>query len=679
MWKAQQLVFSRREFLFAATAPIVLRRSTHAWSLPEQRGFKSFETVWVPMKDATRIAMRLWLPDGADRSPVPVVMEYDPYGQKGSNDPNETADALASYGFAFARPDIRGTGDSEGVMLGEYLQQEQDDGVEIIAWLAKQPWCNGCVGLRGVSWSGIAALQLAAMAPPALKAIMPHCATDNRYTDDAHYVGGALSRDNVAWGNLFEAILSLPPDPAVVGDRWRDMWLQRLKAASPLVTEWTRHQRYDAFWQHGSVQVDYARIRCPVYAVDGQVDAYRDFIPRLLSNLSVPRKGLMGSWGHGYPNEANPGPGLAWTTEEVRWWAQWLKGENTGVMDGPMLRVYLQSQTASEVWPKDVPGHWVAEDRWPSSRIGFRTFFLNGDGLEPRKGRPSIRQCESRETVGLTKPAWLPFNMRQGLPRDQTPDDKRSVTFDSTPLARDIDILGNVLARIRLSSDQPVAKIAVRLNELTPDGKSWNVTYGLLNLTHRNGHERPEPLEAGHEYDVDVSCYFTAHRFKKGNRIRVAITESLWPIVWPSPRPVVLRIVTGSSRLMLPVRPPNASELAPQIPMILNRMEKEKAQAAPSISQQSPDAEGRVTLRSSEWPGNDWSASIKDGDPNSGVWKWQQRFNSKQGDVEVTVDVSCEVTSTPEEFRIKESRRAMEGDKIVVDQQWDHAIQRDLM
>ncbi len=126
---------------------------------------------------------------------------------------------------------------------------------------------------------------------------MPNCATDNRYTDDAHYVGGALTLDNYDWGAEFKTVLVGPPDPAIVGPRWREMWLARLKATPPILAEWLSHQRYDGFWQHGSVAMDYSRIKCPVYAIDGQVDSYRNFLPRVLEHLEVPRKGLFGAVG----------------------------------------------------------------------------------------------------------------------------------------------------------------------------------------------------------------------------------------------------------------------------------------------------------------------------------------------------------------------------------------------
>jgi putative CocE/NonD family hydrolase len=670
------------------------------WQLPPKRAIRTIENEWIPLKDGTRLAARIWMPVDAAAAPVPVVWEYLPYRKRDLERQRDTgwAEAFAPYGFAFVRVDIRGSGDSDGVLLGEYLQQEQDDAVEVIAWLARQPWSNGSVGMRGISWGGFNSLQTAALAPPALKAIIPQCATDNRYTDDAHYVGGALTLDNYDWGAEFKTVLVGPPDPAIVGDRWKDMWLARLKATPPILAQWLSHQRYDAFWQHGSVAVDYSRIQCPVYAVDGQIDSYRDFLPRLLSHLKVPRKGLFGPWGHKYPQLADPGPGLDWVSEEVRWWSQWLLGMDTGIMDEPMLRIFLEERTAAEVWPKDVPGRWVTEPSWPSPHIVARTLYLNSDGLADQAGAPVVRLCRSQETLGLTKREWYPWNLNIDLPPDQTPDDKRSLTFDSIPLPDDVEILGRPTAMIRVSSSEPVAKLVLRLNEVTPEGKSWSVSYGVLNLTHRDGHESPTALEQGHLYDVEVPCYFTAHRFKKGNRIRVALSESIWPMLWPSPRPVTLRITTGVSRFSLPVRPADTPSAPMTIGVLADRIAKQVA-ANPAelnnytITQTGPDAEGRVMLhkRLRDPPetladidttmsgGSDWYMSIKEGDPNSSVWKLEWFSHLKRKGWDTTVRSTLELSSTAEEFRMQESIQAHEGDTVIFERHWDTKVKRDLL
>jgi putative CocE/NonD family hydrolase len=700
---------SRRDFLWytggallctSITRSLAAAPETTGWQLPPKRGVKRIENEWITLKDGTRLAATLWLPEGSAETPVPVVWEYLPYRKRDFERQRDAgwAAMLVPYGFAFVRVDIRGTGDSDGVLLGEYLQQEQDDALEVIAWLAHQPWSNGAVGMRGISWGGFNSLQLAALAPPALKAIVPQCATDNRYTDDAHYVGGALTLDNYDWGAEFKTVLVGPPDPAIVGERWRAMWLERLKATPAILAQWLSHQRYDAFWQHGSIATDYSRVKCPVYAVGGQIDSYRDFLPRLLEHLTVPRKGLMGPWGHKYPQLADAGPGLDWVHEEVRWWSQWLLGAETGIMKEPMLRAYMEERTAAEVWPDDVPGRWVSEAAWPSPRIRARVWFLNPDGLGESPGALTLRPCRSSETLGLTKREWFPWNFNIDLPPDQTPDDRRSVCFDTKPLEEDLEILGRPLATIRLRSNERVAKIVVRVNEVTPDGRSWSVSYGVLNLTHRNGHEHPEPLEPGHDYEVEVGCYFTAHRFKKGSRVRIAISESLWPMLWPSPKPVTLEISTGVSKFTLPVRPRDPADGSIPIPVLENRV-RARVEADPAslkshtITQTGPDAHGQVMLhkRLRDDPetledigttmsgGSDWYMSIREGDPNSSVWRLEWFSCLKRGEWDTTVRSTLELTSTAEHFRMQESIQALEGTAVVFERHSDNKIERDLL
>ena len=155
--------------------------------------------------------------------------------------------------------------------------------MEVIAWLAVQPWCTGAVGMMGHSWGGFNALQVAARRPPALRAIITSCSTDDRYADDIHYMGGALLLDNLRWASTMFAHNSRPPDPAVVGARWREMWLERLRGSGLWIDTWLRHPRRDAFWKQGSVCEDFAAIQCPVLAVGGWLDGYSNAIPRLMA------------------------------------------------------------------------------------------------------------------------------------------------------------------------------------------------------------------------------------------------------------------------------------------------------------------------------------------------------------------------------------------------------------
>jgi hypothetical protein len=375
-----------------------------------------------------------------------------------------------------------------------------------------------------------------------------------------------------------------------------------------------------------------------------------------------------------------------------------LLGVDTGIMDEPMLRVFLEERTAAEVWPRDVPGRWVTEPSWPSPHIHSKTLFLNSDGLSENAGAEAVRICRSQETIGLTKREWFPWNLNIDLPPDQTPDDKRSLTFDSAPLTGDLEIVGRPVATIRVSSSEPVAKLVVRINEVTPEGVAWSVSYGVLNLTHRDGHETPTALEPGRRYDVELPCYFTAHRFKKGNRIRVAITESIWPMLWPSPRPVTLEITAGASRVALPIRPQDGAPETMPIAVLRDRVRKQvEANAGESsnhtITQTGPDAQGRVMLHkilrdppetltdigTTLSGGSDWYMSIKEGDPNSSIWRLEWFSRLKRNMWDTSVRSTLELTSTAEEFHIKESIHAAEGDKTVFERHWDNKIKRDLL
>ncbi len=535
---------------------------------PDTGPVKMIETSSIPMPDGVRLAVQLWLPAPSDVRPAPVVLEYIPYRKRDGYRAYGMywGETLASQGIAYARLETRGSGDSTGLLQDEYLPREHEDAAVAIAWLAAQPWCNGAVGMRGVSWGGFSTLQAAALRPPALRAIMPISASDMRYTDDAHYVGGAFALTGLKWATSMKLVMAGPPDPMVTGEAWKEEWRARLAATPPIAARWLSHQTNDAYWRQGSVALAWDAIQCPVYVVGGLVDSYGNEIPRLLANLQVPRKGLYGPWQHGYPSPATPGPALDWAYEELRWWRQWLMGEETGIMAEPMLRAYMPDATAAQVSPGPIPGHWVAEAQWPSDRVRSRAFYLGDGGLHDHPQGGATAHCASTALVGLGKVEWVPFAPTE-LPREQSPDDARSLTFDSAPLPGRIELLGAGAFKIRVAADRPLAHLALRLCEVTPAGKSWLITYGLLNLTHRTSHETPTPLEPGHAYEVTVPLNFTAHAFAAGSRIRAAISESLWPLVWPSPEPVTLTLDLASARLDLPVRTPPPVEAPMPIPL----------------------------------------------------------------------------------------------------------------
>src|SRR5258708_3587167 len=304
---------------------------------------KEIENVWIPLKDGTRVAARRWLQGDAGPKPVPALLEYLPCRKRDGTAERDslTHPWFADHGYASVRVDIRGSGESEGVCTDEYSQQELDDGVDVIAWLAAQPWCSGAVGMFGISWGGFNALQIAALRPPALKAIDTVCSTDGRYADDVHYMGGAKLDAGFGWASFFFSDMCHPPDPALVGERWKAMWLERLAALPLFLERWLTHQRRDDYWRHGSVCEDYGAIQCAVFAVGGWTAGYPNSTRRRREHPAAPRRGLMGRGPHAYPHSARPGPRVGFLQEMRRWWDHWRKGRDPGVMDEPMLRAWM--------------------------------------------------------------------------------------------------------------------------------------------------------------------------------------------------------------------------------------------------------------------------------------------------------------------------------------------------
>ena len=506
----------------------------------------------ITLSDGCRLSARLWRPVDADGAPVPAILEYLPYRKR---DGTATRDALthpwfAKRGYACIRVDMRGNGDSEGVMEDEYTQQELDDAVEIIDWLTRQPWCSGKVGMMGISWGGFNALQVAAMQPDALKAIVTLCSTADRYADDIHYKGGCLLNENLGWGATMWSYSSRAPDPALRPD-WRDIWLQRLESEPFLPSIWLRHQTRDAYWQHGSVCEDFGAIRAATLAIGGWGDAYKNTVPLLVENLRAPVKGIVGPWVHKYPHFAAPEPRIGFLQEALRWWDRWLKDVESGVEADPDYRAYLMDGVRPARWYAERPGHWIAEETGATSHLAQVTLTLADQGLD--QGDQVNRHIQSPQHCGLDSGEFCAIWLGPDMPGDQRGDDALSACFDGSPLPKDLNIVGAPRIRLRLSADKPQAQIAVRLNHVHPDGAATRITYGVLNLSHRDSHAHPQPLTPGQSFEVTLDLDHIAYRVPKGHRLRVAISSACWPLIWPAPESAALHLTEGD--ITLPVRP----------------------------------------------------------------------------------------------------------------------------
>jgi uncharacterized protein len=652
------------------------------------RSVREIEHTWIPLSDGCRLAARIWLPEDAEDDPVPAVLEYLPYRK---NDGTVIRDAarqpyVAGFGYATVRVDMRGTGESDGLIEDEYTEQEEEDALEVISWLAEQPWCTGSVGLWGISWGGFNALQVAARRPSALKAIMTLCASDDRYSDDVHYRGGCvLALDMLHWASSMLTWSGRPPDPRLRGDDWRETWLRRLENGTSWIEPWLAHQRRDEYWKAGSVCEDYAAIACPVYAVGGFTDGYTNAVPRLLEGLSGPRKGLIGPWAHAFPDDALPGPSIGFLQECVRWWDHWLKGMENGVMDEPILRVWMQESVEPRPSYTIRPGRWVAEPSWPSPNIETRDWRLSGEE-ELRVRAP--------QSTGSEAGVWTASGQAADLAGDQRPDDARSLVFDFEALEEPLEILGLSAVTLELALDRPLGLVCVRLCEVFPDGTSALVTRGLLNLAHRESHAEPEPLEPGRHYEVRIPLDVIAHSFRAGQRLRVAVSPTYWPWAWPSPEDVTMTVVGGTLELPVRARRPDDEEL-PEFgePEHSAPLEVEELDAGPEGRTIRRDFATGLVEQTFDWglggtarlvpidletsDSSHTVYSIRDDDPLSAAAYFNAASGMARGDWRIVSEVTSAMTCDRDSFHVTMRLDVREGDEQVFEREWKLSFPRD--
>ncbi|MEU9225321.1 CocE/NonD family hydrolase [Streptomyces massasporeus] len=668
---------------------------------------KEEEHVTIPMSDGVRLSAHIWRPTSSDQEPVPAVLEYIPYRKRDLTAVRDSIHHpyLAGHGYACVRVDLRGTGDSEGVLRDEYLEREQADAEEVLAWLAEQPWCDGGTGMMGISWGAFAALQVAARRPPSLKAIAIASFTDDRHADDMHYMGGALLSDNLAEAGTMFAYGTCPPDPAVVGERWREMWHERLENTEPWVLEWLRHQRRDDYWRHASVCEDYSSVRCPVLASSGWADGYSNAVTRLLGNLDVPRKGLIGPWSHKFPHLGEPGPAIGYLQELVRWWDHWLKGVDNGVMDGPMLLAWMQDSVPPSTSYEERPGRWVGEPHWPSPHIRPETHPLTRHTIGPARDATAA-PCEGGAAMTVRSPLsvgqfagkWASYNAPPDLPYDQREEDGGSLVFDSAPLTEPVEILGSPSVELDLSVSEPVALVAARLSDVSPDGAATRVSYGILNLTRRDSTESPEPLEPGRRYRATIPLNGVAQAFPPGHRIRLSLSTSYWPLAWPAPKPALLSVHEHSSTLTLPVRPVEEPDEVPSSPF------GEPEGTPPLAMTQVTPPEERwdvkrdlidyrseldivkdrgtvrfedIGLEAGRRARERYTAVADDFTSVGGETTWTMRFRRDDWDVRVVTHtrLTCDET----DFFVDATLDAYEADRRVFSRTWNEKVPRDLL
>ncbi|MFH8625432.1 CocE/NonD family hydrolase [Streptomyces vietnamensis] len=649
------------------------------------------EDVRIPLPDGTRLYARVWRPLADE--PVPALLEYLPDRLTDWTAPRDRQRHpwYAGHGYASVRVDVRGHGNSEGLPGDAYDAVELADGVAVVNWLAGQEWCTGRVGMFGIGRGGSTALRIAALAPGPLGAVVAVCATDDRYDNDVHYLGGSV----LAVGMHSRAATTLaftarPPDPQYVGEEWRELWLRRLEAVEPPVHTWLAHQTRDAYWRHGSVREEYGAVRAAVLAVGGWHDPYRDTVLRLARHLPQDRvRAIIGPWSHQYPDRGlPPGPAIGFLQETLRWWDHHLKDVENDVMAEPLLRSWISDAHPPATVYEELPGRWAADPAWPSPHVTPVTYGF--------QGAPVL--VDSPQRTGLDAGRFLPLGNEADLPPDQRDEDARSACFDFPvpESAEPIEILGRPSVSLRLTTTAPTGQVVARLCDVAPDGSSTLVTRGALNLSARYGPDRAVEAQIGEPETLLLELNGIGHAFPPGHRVRLAVSSTYWPWIWPQPDAAGFTLDPAGSSLTLPVRaraedaveweePEQSAPLGVAYPATLEEPRPERLVVRDVARDEwtlevDPKYGGtRVYPDGLECTEDAVETyTVDEGGPLSARTRseWTIRLHRPELAWDVTIDTRSEISCDADAFHTEDEVVCREGGEVVFHRTWEKRIPR---
>jgi predicted acyl esterase len=505
---------------------------------------------WLTMPDGVRLAVTVWRP--VPRQPserFPVLLELLPYRKDDSFYQRDYP--LYSYfvqrGYIMAKVDVRGTGGSEGRRPPrEYSDEELDDAVALIAQLARMRGASGAVGMWGISWGGFNALQVAMRRPPALRAILALHASDDLFHDDVHYIDGVLHVDPYALEidheNGLHATPDYPLDSAYFANRFD---------AEPWIFTYLRQDKDGEFWRRNSLRFHPKQLTIPVYLIGGLLDGYRDAVPRLLASLRGPVKAEIGPWEHDWPDNGLPGPNYEWRARAVRWWDHWLKQRDTGLLAEPRLLLFVRDPHPPSDTVTTIPGRWQFVD-WPIA--GTRQLTLHPASGGRLVKSPTTAGTDSLHYVadaGSAAGDW--WGDRTG---DMGQDDAASLIYDAGPLDHPMVVAGFPQVELTVTASAPLANWTVRLEDVSPTGAVALVTGAAANGTQLESRLKPRRLTPGESQRLALDLHFTTWTFRPGHRIRLAISNAQFPMLWPTPFPMVTTVGTGAdAALRLPLMP----------------------------------------------------------------------------------------------------------------------------
>jgi len=513
----------------------------------------------IPLPDGTRLSARIWFPE--TDAPCPAILEYHPYPKRyATARRDEIAHGyFARQGYVSIRVDMRGSGESEGFVSDEYTDQERKDAKNVIDWISRQTWCSGAVGMYGLSWGGFNSLQLAASSIPALKAVAVAGATDDRFKEDAHFLGGVTSSDHIGWSTALYSFMTRPPDPDLAGRGWKKLWKERLDVLEWMLPTWLSHPARDNFWTRGFPAAKEKGIRIPALVAGGTADVFATSVLRMVQRQPDLVKGIIGPWAHKFPNMGIPGPAIDWLAQCTRWYDRWLKGIENSADKDPALRAFVtDSYAPSEHSLASRKGRWIEVSKAALKKHRIQTLALGKGRVLGGTDTNAKIAISTPQDMGMDGGEIMPMGWGADLPGDQRHDDARSVCFDSEPMARDTEVLGQPTLTLSLSSDKPHAFCVARLCDVAPDGRSTRIAIGAVNLNLSDDLSKIVKLKPGSVRKVTLPINAVSHRFKKGHRLRIALSNTYWPMLFPSPEHGTLTLLCKGSVLTLPLAPTGA-------------------------------------------------------------------------------------------------------------------------
>jgi hypothetical protein len=492
--------------------------------------------VRIPLREGITLAADLVLP--AER-PAPAVVMRTPYG-RGGDRATERADAFARAGYAAVWVDVRGRGDSDG--LFDPYRNDGLDGVDVLAWVAEQEWCDGAVATYGGSYPGRIQWLTALHQPPALRAMIVLVTPADPFVENPT---GVPSPMHVHWFRMTDGRANQYTEAV----DWMEVYGHRPLADlddaagfdSALWREECRHHTLDDWWEPLRYQHRIAEVDVPVLHISGWYDDEEIATPANFAAMTAAgRSGqrlLMGPWGHQVNSDRKLGEVDFGHDSVVDLYA---------VMNGFLDETVRDRAPAAPTAPARVflmgANEWLDLTAWPPPGSVERSWHLDSDGGATSRFGDG-RLIEAAPPAGSPADEWVhdpdrpvPFITGASSAQIGGPDDFAGVetrgdvlVFTSEPLTEPLDVIGRVQLFAHVSTSAPDTDVAAKLLDVHPNGFAQRLCDGLVRLRYRGGHERALPVEPGAVYEVAVEMWDTAQRLGPGHRIRVEIASSAHP------------------------------------------------------------------------------------------------------------------------------------------------------